>query len=401
MSDPQRPPLAALSQIDPKILEKYAADGKILSHRHPDPTIGISIHNYSDSTAFRGRWDPVTLACRTLVTETKTGKVVARGFPKFFGVHEEEAYHPTGKEEVVVIEEKLDGSISLLFWYQGSWIWTSKGRFDSAHAAFAKEIMGEKYAHAYPRLDKDKTYVFEIIHPKNVIGVRYAGRKELVLLAMFRKDGSEVRLEAPGGPWETLPFGKPNIFTMETSDWAGMRDLPLINSEGFVVRFHQTANDERPERLKIKLKRYLEFLKKRENVNDVQDILKYYISCRTTISSFDREVVSRRMGEFKEHYFKTARSIADDLGGEKWVSGVQSAWNRIEIQFVGIMRRWEELLEEVREEGYADREWSRKRQFANMVLRKYIAEDYKQALFGWYDGKDEIVLKNLCKLASL
>ncbi|KAL7268766.1 hypothetical protein RUND412_008592 [Rhizina undulata] len=50
------------------------------------------------------------------------------------------------------------------------------------------------YPGAKDQLDKELAWVFEIIHPKNVIGVRYGARKELVLLSAFRKDGVSSEL---------------------------------------------------------------------------------------------------------------------------------------------------------------------------------------------------------------
>ena len=43
------------------------------------------------------------------------------------------------------------------------------------------------------------------------------------------------------------------MFSIQTSDWAGARELPFVNSEESIVYFREMAGGDRSERLTITL----------------------------------------------------------------------------------------------------------------------------------------------------
>ena len=75
--------------MNKELLDKYVADGWLVTQKHP--TLPLSIYNYSQKTQYDGHWDEVTLACRGLIVDSSTGKVIVRPFPKFFNYEEVEA----------------------------------------------------------------------------------------------------------------------------------------------------------------------------------------------------------------------------------------------------------------------------------------------------------------------
>jgi RNA ligase len=129
----------------------------------------------------------LTMSCRGLVTDG-CGNIVARAFSKFFNFNEKNAYRLNPGEEYDVLE-KGDGSMILLFKYQGQWLTCTRGSFKSEQCIKAASMLS---AQQLSELDGNNTYVFEIIYPENRVVVNYGKREELVYLATFRNiDGVE------------------------------------------------------------------------------------------------------------------------------------------------------------------------------------------------------------------
>jgi RNA ligase len=137
-----------------KNLEKHYKEGWLIKQTHPK--LPLTIWNYSQKTQFERFWNSITLSCRGLVTDDD-GRIVARPFKKFFNIEQHDQL-PSLDFEVF---EKMDGSLGILFYYVNEWIIASRGSFTSDQAIKAKELLSK-----YPlnKLDKNKTYCFEIIY---------------------------------------------------------------------------------------------------------------------------------------------------------------------------------------------------------------------------------------------
>lgn len=135
-------------------LNKYYKDGLLYKQVHP--TLPLTIWNYTEEVQYENKWDELTLSTRGLVTD-EFGTIVARPFKKFFNM-EEGKHTPTTDFEVF---EKVDGSLGIVFNYKGDWIIATRGSFTSDQAIKGKEMLDR-----YPteKLDKNKTYLFEIIY---------------------------------------------------------------------------------------------------------------------------------------------------------------------------------------------------------------------------------------------
>lgn len=297
----------------------------------------------------------------------------------------------------MVVEEKLDGSIGLLFNYRDRWIWSSKSVFDSPHVGYAEEILAGKYNGVTGTLDKELTYVFEIIHPDNIIGVHYGGRKDLVLLAAFYKDGSEL---PPDFDWSVLPFPRPKVYdAANTRDMKKLQAIDTPNSEGFVLRFYETPTDPRPQRIKIKFERYLQFIKAKEcHAASPADLFEYYGRKVLATGSFDPDVVVPKMLEVRRDYVDTLQKLSDDFEGESWVQGIEAVWDSIDSLYQGIGKRWGDILKILGREGFSGRDKTWKRQFALRIGKEDIEKKFRPALFAWYDKKEDMALKALVRL---
>ena len=167
--------------------------------------------------------------------------IVARPFPKFFNLEELiDAYIPN---ELFEVYEKMDGSLGILYWIDNEALVATRGSFVSEQAIVATELLHSKYADSIPLLDKTKTYLFEIIYPKNRIVLDYGTERKLVLLAIIdTQTGDEFPLEDIGFEIVKKYDG--------LNDLQQLKALEEDNREGFVVKFKNGY------RLKVKFEEY-------------------------------------------------------------------------------------------------------------------------------------------------
>lgn len=227
-------------------LNKYYEDGLLYKQVHP--TLPLTIWNYSEKVQFENLWDEVTLMCRGLVTDNE-GNMVAIPFQKFFNI-EENRFTPTENFEVY---EKMDGSLGIVFWYQGQWVVATRGSFTSDQAIKATEILN-KYNKDI--MFRHLTFCFEIIYPENRIVLDYGDDEKLVLLGTFDKDGKEVDIDM----WSQYGFDVVKKYD-GIKDFKELKSMIKDDQEGFVVRF--TNGD----RIKVKGVEYLRLHKIMTNMS--------------------------------------------------------------------------------------------------------------------------------------
>jgi len=155
--------------MNKEILDAYVAEGWLMSQVHP--TLPLTIYNYTQKTQYDGHWDDVTLACRGLIVDSSTGEILVRPIPKFFNYEEVPNEVPLSDSEYLYVQDKMDGSLGIIFNYKGEWILSSRGSFTSDQAVKGTEILKSRY-----KLDKfmpEVAYIVEIIYPENRIVVDY------------------------------------------------------------------------------------------------------------------------------------------------------------------------------------------------------------------------------------
>lgn len=233
-------------------LQQLIADRYVSVQRHP--TADLFIYNYTAKTQYERFWNETTLACRGLILDG-AGQVVARPFPKFFNLDElDPALIPAGPFEVY---EKMDGSLGILYWLaRGDGAdrpqIATRGSFTSEQAKRATQLLHDRYADTHDRLDRSKTYLFEIIYPQNRIVVDYGEREDLVLLAIIdTATGQDESLD------DAHKLGFPVVRRYDgLADFEILRNHPDQNAEGFVIKF-QSGSQQLSLRIKIKLAEYV------------------------------------------------------------------------------------------------------------------------------------------------
>lgn len=259
--------------VDINILNDYIEKGLVVKNDHP--TLPLSIYNYSRTCQYENKWDDITKMCRGLILD-KEGNVVAKAFDKFFNY--EELTLGEIPEETFEVFEKLDGSLGILFWYQGKWILASKGSFVSEQALKGKQILNQQYN--VEVLPKGYTTVVEIIYPENRIVCDYGSDELLVVLSMVSNaSGKELDYDS------MMSFNEVSKIPV-IKRYDGIKNYDTLKSmigndrEGYVVRFKNGF------RMKIKGEEYVrlhriltgfsnvdiwEYLKDGKNIDELLD----------------------------------------------------------------------------------------------------------------------------------
>lgn len=313
-------------------LDSYINKKLIISQKHP--RLPLTIYNYSDSCQYDKQWDEVTLACRGLVVAYDT--IVARPFKKFFNLEEHnESDIPNLPFEVY---EKMDGSLGILFNYNGEWVFASRGSFTSKQALKGFEMLNK--INAYESLDSDYTYLFEIIYPENRIVCQYDFEDVVLLGAIRTYDGHEM-------PYDELP----NVFKIVKrydgiNDYKALKNIIGNNQEGFVVKFSNGF------RLKIKGEEYLRIHKIVTNLDNL-----YVWEHLKNNSDLDK-----MLENIPDEFYSAIKEITNDL---------LDSYSRIQ---------------NICNEAFANLDKTDRKTFALRVISNH--KDYSSILFNMLDNKD-------------
>lgn len=220
--------------------------GFVRIQEHPEDS-ELWIANYTQHAQFEGRWNNVTLNCRGLIFNA-FGDLIARPMPKFFNYGEPRCAQ-IDLDEPAVVSDKMDGSLGIMYKFDGKPRIATRGSFTSEQAMHATEILSTKYASFKPL--RGFTYLFEIIYPENRIVCDYGDQDDLVFLGAVVTDTGESYsayfaefLAWPGPVAEVFPYS-----TMREA----LEAKPRPGKEGFVV--HLLDSDVR---VKIKQTDYIE-----------------------------------------------------------------------------------------------------------------------------------------------
>ena len=344
--------------MDVTLLNSYYEKGLLTKQSHP--TLPLTIWNYTDKVQYDGYWDEVTFQCRGLITDNLTGKPVVRPFKKFFNYEEVEGkgFIPT-QADYVYVQEKMDGSLGILFNYEGEWVMATRGSFASEQAIKGLEIVKSKYF-----LDswmKEYAYLVEIIYPENRIVVDYGGKQKVVFLsAVLNETYKWEPTDDTELHWSTALMifkanGIPKSDIVKCEQYFGFSEILFRslkqanekNKEGFVLRFHPGNF-----RMKIKFEDYVALHKIMTNLS--------------TTSVW--EVLSEG---------GSMESLLKDVPDE-FYSKIKEYENSLIAEFNSLKTEYEDHFESIRRLGT-------RKLFAQFATTGF---KYPSILFGLLDGKD-------------
>lgn len=250
-------------KLSKAIINPYIESGLIEENRHP--SLPLTIYNYSRECQYEQKWDDVTLQCRGLILDHED-RIIARGFNKFFNYEEVQNKSEIPlNDEYVYVQEKMDGSLGILFHYSSDWHMATRGSFQSDQAVEGLKILKSKY-------DLDKfhptvCYICEIIYPENRIVVDYADEKITFISAVM--DGREVSFGTARALFHSSGIQEEDIVptsidTIREGLFSNLKSLNEYNKEGFVLRFHPSNY-----RMKIKFDEYVRLHRLLTNFSNV------------------------------------------------------------------------------------------------------------------------------------
>jgi RNA ligase len=324
-------------------LNRYLEEGLLMSQNHP--TLPLTIWNYTPKVQYENLWDEVALMCRGLVTDND-GNIVARPFKKFFNI--EEGKHISTKEFEVF--EKMDGSLGIMFKYNGLMVCATRGSFTSEQSVWMNKF-ADKYNYQDIIVD-GFTYLFELIYPQNRIVVDYGDQERMVLLGIIKTEsGEEV-------PYDDIFFDGWDVVEKYdgVKDYTTLKNMVKNNHEGFVVRFSNG------DRMKVKGEEYIRLHKIMTNISttSVWEIL----SNGGRIEDFLTDVPDEFYEKIKKYE------------------------NNLKYEFYQIKEYCGKLHDNFRYGKYNDKyPEPTKKEFAEFVIKNADPTELRAVMFKMWDGK--------------
>lgn len=159
---------------------------------------GLAIFNYGITSDFS---DPVVQEARGIIIDTNELEVVCWPFRKFGNYSE--GYADEIDWATARVQEKIDGSIVKLWWDKrdNCWTWSTNSMIhaddarSSCGTSFMQLILSARNHKRIPwgELDRDYTYIFELVSPYHQIVVRYPYTELWHIGTRNNKTGKEVR----------------------------------------------------------------------------------------------------------------------------------------------------------------------------------------------------------------
>lgn len=221
-------------EIDRKYIEDKLVDEKA----HPE--LPLLLYNYTPICQFSKAWDEITMQCRGLIIHKDTKEIIARPFKKFFNYEEHIEKGDVLPNEIPDVYSKLDGSLGILYFFEGVPYVATRGSFTSDQAIWATDYL--RKSNLWQRLDRDYTHLFEIIYPENRIVINYDFEGLVHLASIHIETGKSIKPDSDFYLVGTVPF----------LSYEDLKKLNTKNEEGFVLHYPQSDF-----RVKIKFEDYV------------------------------------------------------------------------------------------------------------------------------------------------
>jgi hypothetical protein len=241
----------------------------------------IKVKDYEDRVVLNydqiesPRFDPIVDECRALILKKNTWEVLARGYDRFYNVGEDpNTSNFPFDSRFVRFDEKIDGSLILVYWDSVSNKWQCSTRscayaegtnsFGTTFAdVFSKAILNTKVIEYLNTVgDKCITYIFELVSPETRVVTPYSEHK-VFLTGMRFNNGPECCEQYLESVAMDMEVQRPNKYKFTSIQDAieKSKELPAME-EGFVLVYE---GNDRYWRLKCKNPKYLAIANMRAN----------------------------------------------------------------------------------------------------------------------------------------
>lgn len=289
---------------------------------------------------------PLVKECRGLILDNQNRPVCVPFF-KFFNSFEPNADNIDWNSARV--QEKLDGSIIKLAYFGGEWRVSTNGTIDAYKSKIYEDLSdiecpyttyGELWDIAkkktnldYDKLDKNCTYMFELVGPYNKVVVDY---KETKIYHIGTRDNTTLQeLDIDIG------VEKPKVYPLSTLQGCldACKDMPF-NQEGYVVV------DKDWHRVKIKSPAYVAVHRLKNNgdineravielirENELDEFLSYFPEFKKVIYEYKSilekmvEDLTTNIKEISKKTYETQKDFALEVK-DKFNSGFYFMWKK-------------------------------------------------------------------------
>lgn len=289
--------LAVQTYLQTKTFEDLTAELGIVVKKHD--ALPLAILNYDQIES--PKTHPIVRECRALVLHSETKEIVAKSFSRFFNWGEVVDEMKLFDFSDFTVQSKEDGSLVLLYHFDGEWHANTRGSFATDQIAtgveltwrqaFCKALGIDRLNDLKPVLDPDLTYVCEFCSSWNKIVRRY-DQPVMYLLTAFSK--SQGWKECPvelcdiyGNPYDDgrsvmllpSPFKRPVRYEFrsleQVQEFLDEQAAADPTFEGVVIK------DKNGQRWKIKSATYLGLHKLRgegDNLYNPKNLLPFILS---------------------------------------------------------------------------------------------------------------------------
>ena len=264
---------------------KLSAEYGVYSKQHPKfPNLYQFTYDQIESSSFR--FNPIVRESRGIILDRDNNwEVVARPFDRFFNYGE----YPDSEEQFdwssVVAQEKVDGSLMILYNYAGAWHVATKGSPDAGGNVgqesftfadlFWKTLNKQFIPNFFDRISTSTyTYIFELTSKYNRVVTSQIDNDGLLTLIGIRRnyDGQEINLQKSvvddilGKENVVRSFPLKNIAQIKEA----AAQLDPSQQEGFVLV------DKNFNRMKVKSEKYVLIHHLKDTINDerIVDLIK-------------------------------------------------------------------------------------------------------------------------------
>ena len=225
------------------IIDRKYVDDKLVDEKaHPE--LPLLLYNYTPTCQISRAWDETTMQCRGLIVHKETKEIIARPFRKFFNYEEHAEKGEMMPNEKPSVYAKLDGSLGILYFWDGLPYIATRGSFASEQALWATEYI--RSSNLWQSLDQKYTHLFEIIYPENRIVVNYDFSDLVHLASIDIETGSSIMPDSDFKLVGTVPF----------TSYEELKKMNTKNEEGFVLHYPNADF-----RVKIKFEDYVKLHK--------------------------------------------------------------------------------------------------------------------------------------------
>ncbi len=292
-----------------KTLDELNTELGIVACKHPHLPLVILNYNQINSP----KTNPIVRECRGLVLHSDTYDLVARGFCRFFNWGEVQEEMKNFDFSDFIVQEKVDGSLSIIYYHNNSWHINTRGSFAldvmqcqsfTWREAMLKAMNLSSVDELDQHLDHKHTYVCEFVSPYNKVVRRYEQSK-IYLLTAFEghRELNHVELDEHYPSVRHL-FDRPEVYEFhsieEIQDFLKECAEKDPTFEGVVIR------DKNNNRYKVKSATYLSLHRMSGNGNLFNP--KYLLPF---VLTGEKDELFTYFSEVKEKYYEVEAKVND------------------------------------------------------------------------------------------